>query len=176
MDVIVGDRHRNSDEAMRMCDHMSKEPTTLSNQTSRFKPVDIVLFLSALRLARQAQKVRTVPVTLVVEAIAPRGGGGRDFPVSRVNLAAARAARKWSRWFGGLDTCLIRSLVLGGLLTGRGEVELNIGFRPGENEPAVDGHAWVTVDGFPVGADGDLVKGRYTRVLAVPFTRDSGEK
>jgi hypothetical protein len=66
--------------------------------------------------------------------------------------------------------------VLGGLLAGRGEVVLNIGFRPGEEEPTLDGHAWVTVDGNPVGADGGLSKERYTRVLAVPFLSGSGEE
>lgn len=53
---------------------------------------------------------------------------------------------------------------------------LNIGFRPGEEQPLIDGHAWVTVDGNPVGADGDLARERYTRVLTVAFLRGSGEK
>ena len=83
---------------------------------------------------------------------------------------------RWRRWFGGVDTCLTRSLVLGGLLAGRGEVELNVGFRPGEREPAVDGHAWVTVDGRPVGNDGRLAEERYTRVIAVPFSIVSGDE
>jgi hypothetical protein len=54
-------------------------------------------------------------------------------------------------------------------------VTLNIGFRPGEDEPALDGHAWVSVDGEPVGADGELARERYTRVLTVPFSGTSGE-
>jgi hypothetical protein len=62
------------------------------------------------------------------------------------------------------------------MLAGRGDVQLNIGFRPGEEKPAVDGHAWVTVDGSAVGADGDLAGERYTRVLTVPFSGDSGEE
>ena len=148
----------------------------LAHRFTRFNPVDIALFLSALGLARRAQRVRRVPIPDVVKAIALRGGGGRDFPARRVELAAARAVTRWRRWFGGMDTCLIRSLVLGGLLAGRGEVMLNIGFRPGEEEPSVDGHAWVTVDGRPVGADGDLARERYTRVLTVLFSRDSGEE
>ncbi len=154
---------------------MSEESTTLSKTISRNDPVDIALFLSAMRLARRAQRVRRVPVPDVVEDIASRGGGGRDYPVPRVELAVARAANRWRRWFGGLDTCLIRSLVMGGLLAGRGEVMLNIGFRPGEEQPSVDGHAWVTFDGNPVGADGDLARERYTRVLTVPFMCGSGE-
>jgi hypothetical protein len=143
---------------------------------SRFNLVDILLFLSALKLARRAQRVRRVPVPDVVEDIATRGGGGRGYPVPRVELAAVRAANRWRLWFGGFDTCLIRSLVLGGLLSDRGEVMLNIGFRPGQEQPLIDGHAWVTIDGNRVGADGDLARERYTRVLTVPFLRGSGEE
>lgn len=143
---------------------------------SRFNPADILLFLSALKLARRAQQVRRVPISDVVEDIASSGGGGRGYSVPRVELATVRAANRWRRWFGGFDTCLIRSLVLGGLLADRGEVKLNIGFRPGEEQPLIDGHAWVTIDGNRVGADGDLAGERYTRVLTVPFLRGSGEK
>jgi hypothetical protein len=53
---------------------------------------------------------------------------------------------------------------------------LNIGFRLGEDQPAIDGHAWVSVDGIPVGTDGDLSRERYTRVLTVPFLCSSGEQ
>jgi len=154
---------------------MFEEPKIPSNQSSRFNPIDLVLFLSALRLARQAQRVRRVPVPEVVKAIALRGGGGRNYPEQRVELAVVRAVSRWRRWLGGVDTCLTRSLVLGGLLVGRGEVMLNVGFRPGDEEPAIDGHAWVSIDGSPVGADGNLARERYTRVLTVPFSSDSGE-
>jgi hypothetical protein len=155
---------------------VAEELKTLPHKATRFNPVDMALFLSALRLAWRAQRVRQVPVPDVVEAISLRGGGGWGFPVERLELAAARAVTRWRRWFGGIDTCLTRSLVLGGLLAGRGEVMLNIGFRPGEEEPALDGHAWVTVDGNPLGADGDLAGERYTRVLTEPFSRASGEE
>jgi hypothetical protein len=120
--------------------------------------------------------VRRVPVPDVVAAIALTGGGGRGYPAPRVELATARAVTRWRRWFGGIDSCLIRSLVLGGLLAGQGDVKLNIGFRPGEEKPTVDGHAWVTVNGSPVGADGGFAGERYTRVLELPFSRDSGEE
>ena len=112
----------------------------------------------------------------IVASIARRGGGGGRQPTQRVELAATRAVARWCRWCGGIDTCLTRSLVLGGMLVGRGIVELNIGFRPGEEEPALDGHAWVTVDGRPVGNDGSLAQERYTRVLATPFSRSPGEE
>ena len=141
---------------------------------SRFNPVDIALFLRALVHARTAQRVREVPVGEVVAAHARRGGGGGGHPVHRVELAVRRAIWRWRRCFGGIDSCLTRSLALGGMLAGR-SVNLNIGFRPGEEDTVLDGHAWVTVDGNPVGADGALAGERYTRVLAIPFANDQGE-
>lgn len=149
---------------------------TLSHRTSRFNPIDIGLFARAFAVARRAQRVRCEPIAVVVEEISRRGGDGRHHPVGRLELAANRAVRRWSLWFGGLDTCLTRSLVLGALLASRGDVVLNIGFRPGESEPSLNGHAWVTIDGRPVGADGGLSKERYTRVLAVPFSTGSRER
>jgi hypothetical protein len=143
---------------------------------SRFNLVDLALFFRALPLARRAQLARRLPVAEVVKLVSRRGGRGRHYSVRRLEMAATRAISRWSRWFGGLDTCLTRSLVLGGLLVGRGDVKLNLGFRPGEVEPALDGHAWVTIDGRPVGADGSLAEERYTRVLAVPISKGSGEE
>ena len=62
--------------------------------------------------------------------------------------AAQRACSRWARWFGGLDTCLTRSLVAGALLAGSHEVVLHVGFRPTDRgAEAVDGHAWLVVDG-----------------------------
>jgi hypothetical protein len=139
-------------------------------------PLDVGLFIRALLLARRAQRVRSAPIAEVVAEIVRSGGAGGLWPQSRVELAARRAVAGWRRWFGGIDTCLTRSLVLGGMLAGRGEVMLNVGFRPGEEELTVDGHAWVTVDGRPVGGDGALAQERYTRILAVPFTRGPGEE
>ena len=144
--------------------------------SSRVNPVDLALFLRALALARRAQLVRRLPVTEVVEVLSRLGGGGHDFPVRRLELAATRAVSRWCRWFGGIDTCLTRSLVLGGLLVDRGNVRLNFGFRPGEDEPALDGHAWVTIDDRPVGVDGSLAGESYTRVLAVPFSKGPREE
>jgi len=127
-------------------------------------------------LAGRAQRVRSEPVSAVVAEIARRGGAGGDWTADRLELAARRAVAVWRRWLGGIDTCLTRSLVLGGMLVGRGEVVLNIGFRPGEEDPALDGHAWVTVDDRAVGRDGALAGERYTRVLAVSFTSGPGEE
>ena len=77
---------------------------------SRFNPVDIALFLRALVHARTAQRVREVPVGEVVAAHARRGGGGGGHPVHRVELAVRRAIWRWRRCFGGIDSCLTRSL------------------------------------------------------------------
>ena len=137
---------------------------------SRFNPVELALFLRALPLARRAQRVRAVPIHIVVEDLCHRGGGLTAFPVDRLARAADRASDRWHAWFGGLNTCLVRSLVLGSLLAGRGEVVLNLGFRPGDQaEPDLAGHAWVTVGGQPVGGDGQLAETRYTRVLEIPY-------
>lgn len=120
--------------------------------------------------------MRREPIAEVVRRVAAHGGGGGGHPIERIDRATARAVARRRRWFGGIDTCLTRSLVLGGMLTGRGDVRLNIGFRPGEGQAALHGHAWVTVDGRPVGTDGGLAEERYTRVLTVPFGHDTGEE
>ena len=136
----------------------------------RIHPIDLLLFLRALGLARRAQRVSVAPISLVVEDINRRGGGNGRYSVDRLALATARATARWARWFGGLDTCLIRSLVLGSMLADRQDVALVIGFRPGVEDAAVDGHAWVTVAGRAVGPDGLLAQDDYSRLIAVPFT------
>jgi hypothetical protein len=136
-------------------------------------PLDLLLLLRALPLARQAQQVSDTPVPeLVADMSAPRLSY-RSSP-ERIALAAARATARWARWFGGIDTCLTRSLAAGAMLAGGGEVVLHVGFRPGQEERIVDGHAWITVDGEPVGADGRVAGEPYTRVLAIPFEDAQG--
>ena len=138
----------------------------------RIHPIELLLFLRALGLARRAQRVSVEPISLVVEDMNRRGGGNGRYSVDRLALATARATARWARWFGGLDTCLIRSLVLASMLADRQDVALVIGFRPGVEDAAVDGHAWVTVAGRAVGPDGFLAQDDYSRLIAVPFTRD----
>lgn len=137
---------------------------------SQFNPLDIALFVRALPLVRHAQRVRTVSIQAVVDDLGRCGGNLDMFSVERLARAGERACRRWSSWFGGLNTCLVRSLVLGALLAGRGEVVLNLGFRPGDDsDPGLAGHAWVTLDGRPVGGDGPRPETRYTRVLEIPY-------
>ena len=136
---------------------------------NRYNPVDLALFLRAMALARHAQRASSVPLPQLVAQMSRRRGRFQSHSEDRLGRATARATSRWSRWFGGLDTCLVRSLVLGALLADRTNVALNIGFRPGENRLTLDGHAWVTIDGLPVGPDGIRADGHYSRLLAVPF-------
>ena len=106
---------------------------------------EVLLFVRALPLARMAQVVRVEPLPKVVERM-----GARNYGISMDEAirAAQRACGRWARWFGGLDTCLTRSLVAGALLAGSHEVVLHVGFRPTDRgADAVDGHAWLVVDG-----------------------------
>ena len=136
----------------------------------KYSPVDILLFLRAIPLARRAQRVKSEPLNQAVIEMSRRNGVAVSHPIDRVAQAAARATSRWARWFGGLDSCLTRSLVLGAMLRDRGKVELNIGFRSDENFDAVAGHAWISVDGRPVGPDSELADDTYSRVLEVPFS------
>lgn len=139
-------------------------------KVGRFDPVDLLLFVRALPLAKRAQRVRTVPIPVLVTDLHRHGAEFGGYSIDRLSLAAERATARWSAWFGGMNTCLVRSLVLGAMLGDRGDVVLNVGFRPGDGpQPGLNGHAWVTVDSIPVGRDGDLAATRYTRVLEVQY-------
>lgn len=106
---------------------------------------EVLLFARSLPLARVAQAVKTTPLPEVVERLGVRRG---EVSVDDAVRAAQRACGRWARWFGGLDSCLTRSLVAGALLAGDREVVLHVGFRPGEaGVEAADGHAWLVVDG-----------------------------
>ena len=136
---------------------------------------DVVLFLRALALARRAQFVRSTPLPEVVANMA--GEGGRVNEAKRAQVAAGRACSRYGRWFGGLNSCLTRSLVAGALLCGSHEVVLHVGFRPGSDEVPVDGHAWLTVDGEKLDvADPVEVAEPYTGVLEIPYWVEKGSE
>jgi hypothetical protein len=136
--------------------------------------LDVLLFLCALPSARRAQRVVDTPLPAMVARMT-RCCPHLPADPERVARAAARATSRWARLAGGLDSCLTRSLVIGGMLANRGETMLNIGFRPGDGRRAVDGHAWVTVDGRPVGPDGTLAAEDYSRTLEIPFLPEEVE-
>ena len=131
-------------------------------------PLDVSLFFAAVPLAKRAQGVRWTPLPDVVAQMARSQGRVAD--PGRAGLAATRACGRYAQWFGGLNTCLTRSLVAGALLCGRFEVVLHVGFRPGSEEVQVDGHAWLTVDGVKLGVleEGDAAV-PFTGVLEIPF-------
>jgi hypothetical protein len=60
------------------------------------------------------------------------------------------------------------------MLADHQDVMLVIGFKPGAEEEAVAGHAWVTMEGRPVGPDGILAQDDYSRLFAVPFVPEGG--
>jgi len=138
---------------------------------SKFSWREVSLFLRALPLARVAQAVKVEPLPKVVERMSARGHG---IAVDAAMRAAQRACNRWARWFGGLDTCLTRSLVAGALLAGDHEVVMHVGFRPTEEgAAAVDGHAWLVVDGEELELTGlDHEHGEpYATTLRLPMGR-----
>jgi hypothetical protein len=143
---------------------------------ARFNPRDLALFARALPLARRAQRVRSHGLREVVASMAAGSRGLRHHPKRRLVEAAIRANLRWCRWFGGIDTCLTRSLVIGGMLAHRDDVVLKIGFGAGDDDSPLHGHAWITVAGKPVGSDGELAEGTYRQVLAIPFRGRKGAR
>ena len=109
---------------------------------------ETLLFFRTLPIAVAAQSIRTEPLPKVVEKVLSLSGRrGVEDPAEALR-AAQRACGRWAKWFGGIDTCLTRSLVAGGLLAGNHGVVLHVGFRPVDQGPrAVDGLAWLVVDG-----------------------------
>jgi len=109
---------------------------------------EILLYVRSLPIAMAAQAVREKPLPEVVERVCGRAWRGEVREPVEALQAAQRACNRWARWFGGLDSCLTRSLVAGALLAESHEVVLHVGFRPSDQgAKAIDGHAWLVVDG-----------------------------
>lgn len=138
-----------------------------------YAPRDIALFLMALPLARRAQRAREQRLSAVVREMARSKGRVRE--PRRARVAAIRACGRYGRWFGGLSTCLTRSLVAGALLCGRHEVLLHVGFRSGSDGAHADGHAWLTVDGEELDPTlpGEQTAS-FTDLVVIPFQGGSG--
>ncbi len=132
---------------------------------------DIRAFVRAARLARRAQRVATHPIAEIVEDVVRHRGPPSDLSVERLRTATARATARVARWFGGRDTCLIRALVLGALLSPRGAVELTIGFRSQDGDGSPGGHAWLTLDGHGVDPGGSGAGEDFAELLKVAFER-----
>jgi hypothetical protein len=104
--------------------------------------------LHALRVRRDLGRNRPL-----VPAAAPKRRSGP--PGADVAATALLASRRAVSRLCPLDSCLSRSVVLYSLLASYEGVAIHYGFR--RTDGAVEGHAWVTVDGVPVGErDGAL--------------------
>ena len=134
-----------------------------------FRPSDVLVFARALDLARRAQMVRRAPIEAVVLELMRHRGRSTKLSVADLALATRRATRRWARWGRGLDTCLIRSLVLGALIADRGRVVLTVGFRAGDDATVPEGHAWLTLDGRELGHDDEVAVADLARLADYPF-------
>jgi hypothetical protein len=135
---------------------------------------DVVLFLHALRLCRSAKGTgsrTSLPqqaADLASKAWLPAG-----VAPDAAQRATIRASRRAARWLGSRDTCLIRSVVSAALLSDHDDVLLHVGFAPsGEGGRAIEGHAWVTVDGAIVGGPESAMAGdRPMTEMTIPVRR-----
>ena len=103
-------------------------------------------------------------------------------PVGVTPELAERVTVRAARYLGRLpkmqDTCLVRSLVVGCLLSDQPGVLLHLGFRPGQGDALHEGHAWVTVDGNPVISQ-DVPRrndGNYVSVTTIPIIRGAADE
>ena len=142
----------------------------------RLRPADLLVFARALDLARRAQEVRRTPIEAVVRELLHHRGRPTKLSVPDLSLATRRATRRWARWGRGLDTCLIRSLVLGALIADRGRVVLTVGFRPGDDANVPEGHAWLTLDGRELGHDDEVAIADLARLADYPFAVGESER
>lgn len=110
----------------------------------------LVIYARAYRLMR----VTSLPVALERLRSHPAPGRSRGDAGERATaLRVSRAARKTLERLPTDRRCLVRSLVVSGLLARRGiDAQLVLGVRPDGSQPFV-AHAWVEHDGEPVMPD-----------------------
>ena len=133
----------------------------------------IFLFINALRLAWVAQAIQSRPLPEVITRLEALRWLPRGVDEAAARRATLRACGRLARWTGGLDTCLIRALVLGTLLADREGVVLHLGFRPGSPGTGMaSGHAWLTLNGKPW-LDPQTGGAPYVESLQLPMRRVS---
>jgi len=130
----------------------------------------MLLHLSALRLAVTAQRVRKTRVDALAPLLLAAGYLPSDVEPAAATRAAARASRLLGL-LGGLDSCLVRSLVLASLLSDQPGVVVHFGFRPGDAD--TEGHAWVSLNDDVLGFAEDEHSNpeRYTIAHSLPLQR-----
>lgn len=81
----------------------------------------------------------------------------------------------WSLPF--TSRCLVRSFLLYALLHDRSRVEMIIGFRaPGTGQRAVEGHAWIAVEGRPLLAADLHARDVFSPVFVLPRGGDGPQR
>jgi hypothetical protein len=155
----------------------SEENVARSEPVGRFlTPNDLFLALAALRMARAAQLVKYRPIKDVMRVLVSTSGLPKCKKPRSAARAAARGGLRFDRWFGGLDTCLTRSLVAGAMLCRSHDVELHLGCRVSEGRAPIDGHAWLVVDGERIETSGAQSSEKpYTTVFQLPYRYETGE-
>lgn len=113
---------------------------------------DLALFIHAVRVTLAALPRLSRPLGLTLDSLTSLRRLPTNLEPEEAHLAASRAVVYLERWLGSRNTCLLRSMVLGTLLSDREDVSLNIGFRPtsSPDEPHA-GHAWILVSGTVIG-------------------------
>ena len=138
------------------------------------RPIDLLLFAQALRLCRSARGTGSrSSLHLKSASLASKRGLPVGVTPDAAQRAASRASTRAARWFGSRDTCLTRALVVAALLSDRDGVLLHVGFAaPMTGGGALEGHAWVTVDGDLVGGpDAAMAGDRPTTEMTIPVRR-----
>lgn len=103
----------------------------------------ILLHASALRLALAAQRVQKMRFDRVIPQLLAASHLPTDITPSTAIRVTARTCRLVGL-LGMLNSCLIRSLVLGSLVSDRPGVKIHFGFR--RRSADTEGHAWVSLD------------------------------
>ena len=133
---------------------------------------DVRLFAAAFGLAGRAQAVVRQPLPDIISALVRHRGLPRSVDPAAAWAAACRGCRYRAHWRGGLDTCLVRALVAGTLISDRPDVVLHIGFCP---DPAgvarADGHAWLVVGAAPFGLAEISGIGHHESAWSAPMRR-----
>ena len=127
----------------------------MTRSSRRYGLNEVLPFLHAVRLARHAQDIGWSSVPDVATKMTNLRWLPRRVAPAAAGRAAERACSRLARWSSAIDTCLIRALVAGVLLSDQAEVYLHLAFGESEEPgPGVRGHAWVSVAN-EVLADGD---------------------
>jgi hypothetical protein len=107
---------------------------------------ELRLFWRALRLGLTAQRItHGVPLEEVIETLLAKSRIPAGVDSQEAATAAARAGRRLE-FLGRLNSCLIRTLIAGTLLSDRDDLTLRIGVQKDvERRDKVGGHAWLTL-------------------------------